>query len=236
MRIGVLTSGGDSPGMNAAVRAVVRTGIGFGYEVHGVYEGLQGLIDNKIAPLSWSDVGGILQKGGTELGTARSKVFRSKEGRRKAVLHLALSEIDRLIVIGGDGSLTGALMLHQEWPEHLSALVAEGLLPKRAAKSHSELTVVGLPGSIDNDQCGSDTTIGCDTALHRIVGAIDCITSTAASHQRTFVVEVMGRNCGYLAIAAALATGAEWAIFPECPVSAGWQTRMAEHLASGPQG
>lgn len=233
MRIGVLTSGGDSPGMNAAVRSVVRTGIGLEHEVFGICEGLQGLLDNKIKPLSWGDVGGILQRGGTVLGTARSQAFRTKEGRRKAVLHLVLQGIDSLVVIGGDGSLTGALILHQEWSEHLSSLAAEDLLPEHLLESHPVLTVVGLPGSIDNDQCGSDTTIGCDTALHRIVDAVDCISSTAASHQRTFVVEVMGRNCGYLAIASALATGAEWALVPECPVSPGWQDRMTQALARG---
>ena len=128
MRLAVLTSGGDSPGMNAAIRAVVRTGIGQGAEVHGVYEGLQGLVDDLIKPLTWGSVGGILQKGGTMLGTARSKAFRTPEGRRQAVLHLARRGIDRLVVIGGDGSLTGALILHQEWQSHLAQLVAEGLL------------------------------------------------------------------------------------------------------------
>ena len=233
MRLAVLTSGGDSPGMNAAIRAVVRTGIGQGAEVHGVYEGLQGLVDDLIKPLTWGSVGGILQKGGTMLGTARSKAFRTPEGRRQAVLHLARRGIDRLVVIGGDGSLTGALILHQEWQSHLAQLVAEGLLPQDVADSHPHLTISGLPGSIDNDQVGSDATIGSDTALHRVVEAIDCIFSTAASHQRTFVIEVMGRNCGYLAVASALASGAEWVLLPECPVSPEWKTRMTQALARG---
>ena len=233
MRLAVLTSGGDSPGMNAAIRAVVRTGLGQGAEVFGVYEGLQGLVDDIIKPMTWGFVGGILQKGGTVLGTARSEEFRTPEGRRKAVLHLVQHGIDRLVVVGGDGSLTGALILHQEWKEHLKTLVAEGALPQDLADAHPQVTIVGLPGSIDNDQVGSDATIGSDTALHRVVDAIDCIFSTAASHQRSFIIEVMGRNCGYLAVASALASGAEWVIVPECPLSPGWQQRMTQALARG---
>lgn len=233
MRIAVLTSGGDSPGMNAAVRAVVRTGLGHGAEVFGVYEGLQGLVNDIIKPMTWEAVGGILQKGGTVLGTARSKEFRTPEGRRKAVLHLVQHGIDRLVVVGGDGSLTGALILHQEWQAHLKSLVSDGLLTQESAEAHPQVTIVGLPGSIDNDQVGSDATIGSDTALHRVVEAIDCIFSTAASHQRSFVIEVMGRNCGYLAVASALASGAEWVLIPECPLSPGWQQRMTKALARG---
>ncbi|HEY3310897.1 MAG TPA: 6-phosphofructokinase, partial [Anaerolineales bacterium] len=205
-RIAVLTSGGDAQGMNAAVRAVVRTGIDRGAEVFAVYEGYQGLVEggNMIRKLDWSDVGGILHQGGTLIGTARSEEFRTRDGRRKAVLNLIQHGIDGLIVIGGDGSLTGAHIFRQEWPSLVAELVASGEITAELAANYPSLVIVGLVGSIDNDFFGTDMTIGTDTALHRITDAIDAISSTAASHQRTFVVKVMGRNCGYLALYGAL--------------------------------
>src|SRR5262245_15971795 len=191
-KLAVLTSGGDSAGMNAAVRAVVRSGIAAGLEVFGVYEGLQGLVDggDRIRPLSSADVGGILHLGGTVLGTARSEDFRTRDGRRRATRHLLEREIDGLVVIGGDGSLSGADVLRAEWPVFLDELVAAGEVDPALAEAHRHLGLAGVVGSIDNDMFGTDMTIGADTALHRITDAIDAIGSTASSHQRTFVIEV----------------------------------------------
>lgn len=235
-RFAVLTSGGDAPGMNAAIRAVIRTGLNRGAEVYAIYEGYKGLITggSQIRPMSWDSAGGILQRGGTVIGTARCDEFRTREGRRTAALHLIEREIDSLIVIGGDGSLTGANLFRQEWSELLMELVQEGKITQEVADRHAYLGIVGLVGSIDNDMFGTDMTIGTDTALHRITEAIDALSSTAASHQRTFVVKVMGRNCGYLALMACLATGAEWVLIPECPPDTDdWQEKMIADLKAG---
>ncbi len=235
-RIGVLTSGGDAPGMNAAVRAVVRTALDRGAEVYAIYEGYQGLIEGSkfIQPMSWNDVGGILQQGGTIIGTARSADFRTHEGRLQAVKHLLERGIDGLVVIGGDGSLTGADTLRSEWPLLINELIALGELPAETAYAHPHLSIVGMVGSIDNDMAGTDITIGADSALHRIINAVDALSSTAASHQRAFVVEVMGRNSGYLALMSALATGADWALIPESPPDVdNWEEKMCEVLAAG---
>jgi 6-phosphofructokinase 1 len=235
-RIGVLTSGGDAPGMNAAVRAVVRTAIFRGAAVYAINEGYQGMIDggSHIHPLTWNDAGGILHQGGTILGTARSEAFRTRDGRRQAAYHLLRHEIDSLVVIGGDGSLAGAHVFRQEWPELLAELVNAGRLSEEVAGRHRFLTVVGLVGSIDNDLYGTDISIGADTALHRIVDAVDAIASTAASHQRAFVVEVMGRHCGYLALMSALATGADWVLIPESPPNLDkWEKKMCQVLKKG---
>lgn len=234
-RVGVLTSGGDAPGMNAAVRAVVRTTIACGGESWAIYEGYKGLVEGGrfFKQFSWYDVGGILHKGGTIIGTARSAEFRTREGRRQAVLNLIQHEIYNLVVIGGDGSLTGAHVLWQEWPELVAELVEAGAL-EGPAERYPRLRIAGLIGSIDNDMFGSDMTIGADTALHRIVDAIDAITSTAASHQRSFVVEVMGRNCGYLALMGALASGADWVLIPESPPNVeNWEDKMCDVLRRG---
>lgn len=234
--LGVLTSGGDSPGMNAAVRAVVRTAVHRGVAVHAIYEGYRGMVDGgpAIQPMGFADVGGILHRGGTEIGTARSDAFRTRDGRRQAAKNLVDRDIDGLVVIGGDGSLTGADIFRQEWSGLLRELVGAGELTADAATAHPRLRLVGLVGSIDNDMVGTDMTIGSDTALHRITEAIDALHSTAASHQRTFVVEVMGRHCGYLAVMAALATGANWVLIPERPAPVGeWQDMMCEALAAG---
>ncbi|HMQ33501.1 MAG TPA: 6-phosphofructokinase [Chloroflexaceae bacterium] len=236
IKIGVLTSGGDAQGMNAAVRAVVRTGISRGCEVYAIYEGYEGMIQGGqlIRRMDWGSVGGILHKGGTVIGTARSPAFRTREGRRQAARNLLAHGIDRLVVIGGDGSLTGADLFRREWPELLRELVDAGALDRAEAEAHPFLGVVGLVGSIDNDFAGTDMTIGADSALHRITEALDAITSTAASHQRTFVVEVMGRNCGYLALMGAISGGADWVLIPEHPPETDdWEGAMCAALQAG---
>lgn len=235
-KIGVLTSGGDAPGMNAAVRAVVRTALDMGAVPFAIYDGYQGMHDggNRIRPIGWRDVGGILHKGGTVIGTARCKAFQTHEGRRQAAYNLVTHGIDRLVVIGGDGSLTGANILRHAWPQLLQELIESNQIRPETAEQHAKLTVVGLPGSIDNDIYGTDITIGADTALKRITDAIDAISSTAASHQRSFVVEVMGRRCGYLAMMGAIASGADWALIPESPPNLeDWEEKMCAVLRTG---
>lgn len=235
-RIGVFTSGGDAPGMNAAVRAVVRTALDRGAEVFAIYEGYQGLVDGgaQIRQMKWTDVGGILQYGGTIIGSARCSDFRERNGRLRAAKNLIDNRIEGLVVIGGDGSLTGANLLREEWDGLVAELAETKQISKKAAQSHKHLPIVGLIGSIDNDMFGSDVTIGTDTALHRIVDAVDAITSTAASHQRSFVVEVMGRNCGYLAMMGALACGADWVLIPESPPDVDdWEGKMCGLLSKG---
>src|SRR5512137_2931817 len=235
-RIAVLTSGGDAQGMNAAVRAVVRTGLARGAEVYAVYEGYQGLVDggDYIKKMTWDSVGGILQRGGTLIGTARSEAFRTPEGRQMAARNMLQNGIDGLVVIGGDGSLTGANVFRQEWPSIVKDLAGRGEISAERAASHPNLLIVGMVGSIDNDFSGPDITIGTDSALHRITEAVDAITSTAASHQRTFIVKVMGRNCGYLALYGALATGADWVLIPEAPPDVdNWKELMVERLIAG---
>ena len=191
--IGVLTSGGDSPGMNAAIRAVTRAGIFEGWKVYGIYRGYEGLINGEIKELTNESVSSTIQRGGTILKTARSEEFRTPEGRTKAYEHLRKYKIDALIVIGGNGSLSGAQEL---------------------AREH-EIAIVGLPGTIDNDLYGTDYTIGYDTALNTIMDCVDKIRDTATSHDRIFFVEVMGRDAGFLAQNSAIAAGAEAAIIPE---------------------
>jgi 6-phosphofructokinase 1 len=236
--LAVLTSGGDAPGMNAAVRAVVRTALSRGAEVYAVYEGYQGMVSggDNIRKMTWDAVGGILHQGGTVIGSARCDEFRTREGRRQAARNLVARGIDGLIVIGGDGSLTGANIFRQEWPQLLAELVELGELSPEEAEAHPQLGIVGLVGSIDNDMFGTDMTIGADTALHRITEAVDAIGSTAASHQRTFVVEVMGRHCGYLALMSGLATGANWVLIPEKPPEVdNWEDVMCRSLKAGRQ-
>ena len=235
-RLGVLTSGGDAQGMNAAVRSAVRAALERGAQVFGIFEGFQGMIEggNLIRPFTWDSVGGVLQQGGTLLGTARSPDFLTREGRKKAVHNLLLQGINRLIVIGGDGSLTGAQVLREEWASLAEELVAEGRLAPSVAEEYGFLAVAGLVGSIDNDMFGTDMSIGTDSALHRITEALDAITSTAASHQRAFVVEVMGHHCGYLALMGALASGADFALIPESPPNLdAWEEKMCSILRTG---
>ena len=191
--IGVLTSGGDAPGMNAAIRAVTRTAIYNGMEVKGIMRGYRGLIFDEIVPFKTNSVSNIIQQGGTILKTARCQEFTTVEGRKIAYEALVREGIDALVVIGGDGSLTGARIFAQE----------------------HNFPIVGLPGTIDNDLSGTDLTIGYDTALNTIMEAVDKIRDTATSHERLFIIEVMGRECGFLALNGAIATGAEAAIIPE---------------------
>lgn len=191
-RIGVLTSGGDSPGMNAAIRAVVRCGIDKGMEVYGIERGYEGLLDGEVELLDRNSVGGILQRGGTFLKTARSERFKTEEGQERAVSILNTFGIEGLVVIGGDGSLNGGLSL-----------------------SKRGITVMGLPGTIDNDLAYTDYTIGFDTAVSTVLDAISKIRDTSSSHERTSVIEVMGRRCGDIALYAGLAGGAEAVLIPE---------------------
>lgn len=194
--VGVLTSGGDAPGMNAAIRAVARAGIFNKMKVYGIYRGYKGLISNEIVEFKTNSVSNIIQQGGTILKTARSTEFMTEEGRRIAFDNMQKHNIDALVVIGGDGSLTGAGIFANEY----------------------NIPIVGLPGTIDNDLNGTDTTIGYDTALNTIMQSMDKIRDTATSHERLFFVEVMGRNCGYLALNSAIASGAEAAIIPEISI------------------
>jgi 6-phosphofructokinase 1 len=236
--IAVLTSGGDAPGMNAAVRAVVRTALARGARVFAIREGYEGAVagGDRIVPMDWASVGGILHMGGTVIGTARSDRFRRREGRLEAAANFLKAGIDSLVVIGGDGSLSGADALRQEWKGLVEELVATGRIDPETAAKAIPFSIVGLVGSIDNDMSGTDITIGADTALHRITEAVDAIASTAASHQRTFVVEVMGRNCGYLALMGAIATGASWVLIPESPPDVDdWEAAMCERLHTGRQ-
>ncbi len=196
-KIGLVTSGGDAPGMNAAIRAVVRASLGRGVEVVGFIHGYEGLINNESKLLESHSVGGIIDRGGTILRTARSKAFMTTEGRQKAIETLGINECEGLVVIGGDGSLTGAMKLHEEF----------------------EFPVMGVPGSIDNDISGTDFSIGFDTAVRTAVEAIDRVRDTAYSHERVFVIEVMGRRNGFIALEAGLAGGAEAVLLPEVPYS-----------------
>jgi 6-phosphofructokinase 1 len=193
-RIGVLTSGGDSPGMNAFVRAVVRRGLSKDMQVFGIKRGYQGLIDNDVDEMDARSVGGIIGRAGTILGTARCEEFKAETGQREAIRHLNEWEIEGLVLLGGDGTLRGAMKLHE-----------------------AGVKVIGAPGTIDNDMYGTDMTIGVDTALNVALKAVDMIKATASSHQRAFLIEVMGHECGYLALMAGLAGGAEMICIPEAP-------------------
>ncbi|XP_078545041.1 ATP-dependent 6-phosphofructokinase, muscle type-like isoform X2 [Lissotriton helveticus] len=230
--IAVLTSGGDAQGMNAAVRAVVRVGIYTGAKVYFVHEGYQGLVDggDNIRVATWESVSMMLQLGGTVIGSARCQDFRAREGRLKAACNLVKKGITNLCVIGGDGSLTGADTFRAEWSGLLADLLKAGRITSEEAKASSYLNIVGMVGSIDNDFCGTDMTIGTDSALHRIMEIVDAITTTAQSHQRTFVLEVMGRHCGYLALVTALACGADWVFIPESPPEVEWEEHLCRRL------
>ena len=235
VRIGVLTSGGDAQGMNAAVRAVVRAALRMGAQPYAVMEGWAGAVagGDSIRPLNWDSVGSILHRGGTVIGTARSAEFRERDGQLAAARNLLEHDIDRLVVIGGDGSLTGTDAFRTNWPGLVAELAERGEISPEKAAAHPALMVTGLVGSIDNDLVGADMTIGTDSALHRILEAIDDISSTAASHQRTFIIEVMGRHCGYLALMAAVAGGCDYVLVPELPPAGGWEEDMCRKLAKG---
>ena len=191
--IGILTSGGDAPGMNAAIRAVTRAGIAEGLKVKAIYRGYEGLINNEIREFTTENVSNIIQRGGTILKTARSQEFTTPEGRQKAFDNMVAQGIDALVVIGGNGSLAGARIFAEEF----------------------DVPCIGLPGTIDNDLNGTDSTIGYDTTLNTIVQCVDKIRDTATSHERIFFIEVMGRDAGFLAQNSAIASGAEAAIIPE---------------------
>uniref|UniRef100_A0A673M2Q3 6-phosphofructokinase n=1 Tax=Sinocyclocheilus rhinocerous TaxID=307959 RepID=A0A673M2Q3_9TELE len=197
------------------------------------HSGYQGMVDggDNIKEASWESVSSMLQVGGTVIGSARCKDFRTHEGRLDAALNLVQRGITNLCVIGGDGSLTGANLFREEWSGLLDELVQSGQISEEAAQTHSALHIVGMVGSIDNDFCGTDMTIGTDSALHRIIEVVDAIMTTAQSHQRTFVLEVMGRHCGYLALVSALACGADWVLIPEMPPKDGWEEQMCHKLS-----
>uniref|UniRef100_A0AAQ4QN15 6-phosphofructokinase type A n=1 Tax=Gasterosteus aculeatus aculeatus TaxID=481459 RepID=A0AAQ4QN15_GASAC len=220
-------------GMNAAVRATVRVGLYTGAKVYFVHEGYQGLVDggDNICPATWESVSMMLQLGGTVIGSARCQDFRTREGRMKAACNLVKLGITNLCVIGGDGSLTGANQFRTEWSGLLGDLVKAGKITDTEAKKSSHLNIVGMVGSIDNDFCGTDMTIGTDSALHRIIEVVDAITTTAQSHQRTFILEVMGRHCGYLALVSALSCGADWVFIPEMPPDEDWEDHLCRRLA-----
>ena len=205
--IGILTSGGDAPGMNAAIRAVTRTAIYNGLTVKGIMRGYHGLITNEIIDFKSQSVSNIIQKGGTILKTARSKEFTTPEGRKLAYENMKANGIDALVVIGGDGSLTGAQIFAREF----------------------DIPIVGMPGTIDNDLSGTDSTIGYDTALNTIVEAVDKLRDTATSHERLFFVEVMGNTAGYLALNGAIASGAEAAIIPEMETEVDQLSQLIDH-------
>lgn len=195
-KIGVLTSGGDSPGMNAAIRAIVRKGYSYNYEVYGIYHGYSGLIEGDIKKLDIGSVGDIIHRGGTILYSSRSKEFMTDEGQNKAIMQLKNNEIDALVVIGGDGTFRGAQKLAEKG-----------------------ITTVGIPGTIDNDIPGTDYTLGFNTAVNTVIDAIDKIRDTATSHERNYVIEVMGRNAGDIALWSGIADGAESIIIPEITYS-----------------
>jgi len=227
-RIGVMTSGGDAPGMNGAVRAVVRMSIASGCEAYAIYEGYEGLVNggDMIKAMGWEDVRGFLSEGGTLIGTARCMAFMERPGRLKAAKNMILKGIDALVICGGDGSLTGADKFRAEWPGLLKELVETGELTAEQIAPHQHLNIVGLVGSIDNDLSMTDATIGCYSSLARICEAVDSVDTTATSHQRAFVIEVMGRHCGWLALMAGVSTGADFVFLPENPPSEHWQDEM----------
>ncbi|KAL7267281.1 6-phosphofructokinase, alpha subunit [Rhizina undulata] len=232
-RIGVMTSGGDAPGMNGAVRAVVRMSIAKGCEAYAIYEGYEGLVKggSLIKQMFWEDVRGWLSEGGTLIGTARCKEFRERPGRLAAAKNLILNGIDALVICGGDGSLTGADIFRSEWQGLLEELVKNGELTKEQVEPHKHLNIVGLVGSIDNDMSSTDATIGAYSSLTRICQAVDYIDTTAYSHSRAFVVEVMGRHCGWLALMAGVSTGADFVFLPEKPPVDGWEEEMCSIIS-----
>lgn len=228
-RIAIMTSGGDSPGMNGVVRACVRTAIHLGAEAYCVYEGYEGLVQGGdfIRKMEWHDVRGWLSEGGTLIGTARCMAFYERPGRLTAAKNMVLNGIDAIIICGGDGSLTGADRFRAEWPSLLEELVETGQLTGEQVGPYKSLNIVGLVGSIDNDLSGTDATIGCYSALARICEMVDYIEATASSHSRAFVIEVMGRHCGWLALMAGVATGADFIFIPEKPREDNWKEEMS---------
>ncbi|KAL3418907.1 ATP-dependent 6-phosphofructokinase 1 [Phlyctema vagabunda] len=232
-RIAMMTSGGDSPGMNGAIRAVVRMALEKGCEAYCIYEGYEGLVQggDLIRKMGWSDVRGWLSEGGTLIGTARCMAFYERPGRLLAAKNMVLNGIDALIICGGDGSLTGADKFRAEWPSLIEELVQKKELTAEQVAPFKHLNIVGLVGSIDNDMSGTDATIGCFSALARICEMVDYIEATASSHSRAFVIEVMGRHCGWLALMAGVATGADFVFIPEKPRADDWRKEMCAIIA-----
>lgn len=216
-KIGLFTSGGDAPGMNACIRAVVRTALSKGVEVVGIHRGFEGMIQGEFQEMDANSVGNIIQRGGTILQSARSKAFRTVEGRKQAFQNLNAKGIEGLIAIGGDGTFTGAKIFQEEYP----------------------VKCIGIPGTIDNDLFGTDATIGYDTALNTVVEAVDKIKDTAAAHNRLFFVEVMGKDAGFIALRSGIAVGAEAILLPEVPthieelveqLEKGWQRKKSSAI------
>ncbi|KAB5559902.1 6-phosphofructokinase [Coniochaeta sp. 2T2.1] len=228
-KIAIMTSGGDSPGMNGVVRACVRMAIHMGCEAYCVYEGYEGLVQGGdfIRRMEWHDVRGWLSEGGTLIGTARCMAFYERSGRLTAAKNMIVNGIDAIIICGGDGSLTGADRFRAEWPSLLEELVRTGELTEEQTAPYKSLNIVGLVGSIDNDLSGTDATIGCYSALARICEMVDYIEATATSHSRAFVIEVMGRHCGWLALMAGVATGSDFIFIPEKPREDNWREEMS---------
>lgn len=229
--IAVMTSGGDAPGMNAVVRAVVRAAIARGCKAYAIYEGYEGLLQGGpsfIREMHWQDVRGWLVDGGTNIGTARCMGFKERAGRLRACKNMISAGIDALIVCGGDGSLTGADLFRSEWPSLIEELKNNGEVTEEQYARHKHLNICGTVGSIDNDMSSTDATIGAYSSLARICQAIDYIDATANSHSRAFVVEVMGRHCGWLALMAGIATSADYILIPEKPSAGNWEDQMCE--------
>lgn len=227
-RIAIMTSGGDSPGMNGVVRACVRMAIYKGCEPYCIYEGYEGLVQGGklIKKMGWEDVRGWQSEGGTLIGTARCMAFYERPGRLQAAKNMVLNGIDALIICGGDGSLTGADKFRAEWPGLIKELIEKKELSEQQVAPFKNLNIVGLVGSIDNDMSGTDATIGCFSALGKICEMVDYIEQTASSHSRAFVIEVMGRHCGWLALMAGVATGADFVFIPEKPRADNWKEEM----------
>lgn len=227
-KIAIMTSGGDSPGMNGVVRACVRMALHMGCDAYCVYEGYEGLVrgGDYIRKMAWDDVRGWLSEGGTLIGTARCMAFYERPGRITAAKNMILNGIDAIIICGGDGSLTGADKFRSEWPSLLEELIEKKELTKEQVAPFRHLNIVGTVGSIDNDMSGTDATIGAYSALSRICEMVDYIEATASSHSRAFVIEVMGRHCGWLALMTGVATGADFVFIPEKPREDNWREEM----------
>ncbi|KAM9916307.1 hypothetical protein OXX59_010081, partial [Metschnikowia pulcherrima] len=206
-----------------------RAGIYYGCDMFAVYEGYEGLVQggDLLKKMEWGDVRGLLSHGGTDIGTARCAAFRERAGRLQGAYNMVVNGIDALVVCGGDGSLTGADLFRSEWPSLIEELISTGKLISERAEPYRHLTIVGLVGSIDNDMAGTDATIGAFSSLERISEMVDYIDETAASHSRAFVVEVMGRHCGWLGLMSGLSTGADYIFIPERPPKHGqWQDEL----------